>query len=74
MLTEQQSAILAFVREFSAQHGYPPTVREIGAAIGSQSPATTQRYLGKLERAGRIHRTPGISRGLRIVEPVAVAA
>lgn len=74
MLPERQSAILAFVQEFTAQHGYPPTVREIGTAVGISSPANAHWYLGKLQRAGRIHRTPGISRGLRIVEPAAAAA
>ena len=56
--------IYEFVREFIADHGYPPTVREIGEAVGLASPATVQWHLNTLRHMGQIE---GEGRTLRLV-------
>jgi repressor LexA len=65
-LTERQREILAFVNEHSAQHGYPPTVREIGTAVGLTSSSTVHAHLANLERAGLIKRDPTKPRALEL--------
>ena len=66
-LTERQKEILEFIcREISGQ-GYPPTVREIGKAVGLSSSATVHNHLNKLEEKGYIRRNPTKPRALEIV-------
>ena len=66
-LTARQREILAFVNEHSAQHGYPPTVREIGEHVGLASPSTVHAHLANLERAGLLRRDPTKPRALELV-------
>ncbi len=64
-LTERQQAVLAFVEEFIARRGYPPTVREVAAHFGFQ-PRAAADHLAALKRKGQLHREPGRSRGLTL--------
>ena len=52
MLTARQQEIWQFLVEYTDGHGYPPTVREIGDAVGLASPSTVHAHLANLERAG----------------------
>ncbi|MQB02397.1 MAG: helix-turn-helix domain-containing protein, partial [Actinobacteria bacterium] len=55
-LTERQTAILEFIAHHCRESGYPPTVREIGEAVGLASPSTVHAHLAKLEEGGHIRR------------------
>lgn len=57
-LSERQHEILKFIKSHCSHHGYPPTVREIGLAVGLASPSTVHAHLAKLEEAGEIRRDP----------------
>ena len=65
-MTERDEAIAAFVRAYWAERGYSPSLREIGAAVGMRSTSMVRYRLDKLEAAGVIERTPGISRSIRL--------
>jgi repressor LexA len=67
-LTARQQEILAFVNAHVDEHGYPPTVREIGQAVGLTSPSTVHAHLEKLERAGLIRRDATKPRALEVIE------
>src|ERR671937_2731956 len=75
MLTGRQQEIWDFLVDYVDQHGYPPTVREIGEAVGLASPSTVHAHLANLERAGLLKRDPTKPRALELVgrEPAAVA-
>ena len=66
MLTERQRQILDFLTKYVDAHGYPPTVREIGEAVGLASPSTVHAHLANLERAGLIKRDPTKPRALEL--------
>ena len=68
MLTERQRQILDFLTSYLDAHGYPPTVREIGEAVGLASPSTVHAHLANLERAGLIKRDPTKPRALELTE------
>ena len=51
-LTKRQNEILTYIKEYIVAHGYPPTVREIGADLGVSSPATIHAHLKNLEEKG----------------------
>ena len=57
-LSERQAAILEFISRHCRDTGYPPTVREIGFAVGLASPLTVHAHLAKLESGGHIKRDP----------------
>jgi repressor LexA len=57
-LSERQTAILDFISRHLEQNGYPPTVREIGLAVGLASPSTVHAHLARLEAGGYIRRDP----------------
>jgi len=57
-LSERQAAILEFISRHCRDTGYPPTVREIGFAVGLASPSTVHAHLAKLESGGHIKRDP----------------
>jgi repressor LexA len=57
-LSPRQQHILAVIREWVERHGYPPTVREIGAAVGLGSPSSVAHHLNALERRGLLRRAP----------------
>lgn len=67
MLSDRQRAILQFVREFIAQKGYPPAVREIGAAVGLSSSASVHNHLRRLQEIGFIVRDEAKPRALELV-------
>jgi repressor LexA len=66
-LTARQREIWSFVLEYVDRHGYPPTVREIGEAVGLASPSTVHAHLANLERAGLLRRDPTKPRALELV-------
>lgn len=57
-MSERRRAILTFISRHCERQGYPPTVREIGLAVGLASPSTVHGHLAKLEAAGHIRRDP----------------
>jgi repressor LexA len=68
-LTERQTAILRFISRHCRDSGYPPTVREIGLAVGLASPSTVHAHLAKLEAAGHIKRDPTKPRAMLVRVP-----
>ena len=66
-LTNRQNDVLDCIKSFSAKHGYPPTVREIGEVLGLNSPATIQSHINALEHKGYIKKTSSKYRSLEIV-------
>jgi repressor LexA len=66
-LTGRQGEIWSFLVDYVDRHGYPPTVREIGAAVGLASPSTVHAHLANLERAGLLRRDPTKPRALELV-------
>jgi len=66
-ITERQAEVLQTITELSERHGYAPTVREIGDALGGRSTCTVQRCLETLERKGYITRTPRQARTIRVL-------
>ena len=67
MLTARQQEIWQFLVEYTDGHGYPPTVREIGEAVGLASPSTVHAHLANLERAGLLRRDPTKPRALELI-------
>jgi len=67
MLTARQQEIWQFLVEYTDGHGYPPTVREIGEAVGLASPSTVHAHLANLERAGLLKRDPTKPRALDLI-------
>ena len=67
VLTARQQEIWQFLVEYVDGHGYPPTVREIGEAVGLASPSTVHAHLANLERAGLLRRDPTKPRALELV-------
>ena len=67
MLTTRQQEIWQFLAEYVDAHGYPPTVREIGEAVGLASPSTVHAHLANLERAGLLKRDPTKPRAIELV-------
>lgn len=67
MLTPRQREIWDYVVAYVDQHGYPPTVREIGQAVGLASPSTVHAHLANLERAGLLKRDPTKPRALELI-------
>jgi repressor LexA len=74
MLTARQQEIWQFLVEYTDGHGYPPTVREIGEAVGLASPSTVHAHLANLERAGLLRRDPTKPRALELIGHRTVAA
>src|SRR5687767_8198324 len=67
MLSGRQQEIWEFLAEYVGKHGYPPTVREIGEAVGLASPSTVHAHLANLERAGLLRRDPTKPRALDLI-------
>ena len=63
-LTAKQQQIYDYIRSFTAEHGYPPSVREIGEAVGLSSPSTVHFHLKGLEQAGVITKAAGKTRAI----------
>jgi len=66
LLTARQQEIWNYLVEYVDRHGYPPTVREIGEAVGLASPSTVHAHLANLERAGFLRRDPTKPRALEL--------
>lgn len=67
-LTKRQEQIFDFIKQTVRQKGYPPSVREIGAAVGLNSSATVHSHLASLEGKGLIRRDPTKPRAIEILE------
>jgi repressor LexA len=65
-LTGRQQEIWTFLVDYVDRRGYPPTVREIGEAVGLASPSTVHAHLANLERAGLLRRDPTKPRALEL--------
>ncbi|MBL7256832.1 transcriptional repressor LexA [Paractinoplanes lichenicola] len=68
-LSKRQRQILSMIREWIEQHGYPPTIREIGAAVGLDSPSSVAHQLKVLEDRGFIRRGARGSRAIDVRTP-----
>jgi repressor LexA len=66
-LTERQTKILDYIRYVTKSRNYPPSVREIGEAVGLSSSSTVHNHLNQLERRGLIKRDPSKSRTVQLV-------
>jgi repressor LexA len=74
-LTERQKEILDFIEAQMRERGYPPSVREIGEAVGLTSPSTVHSHLATLQRYGFLHRDPTKPRALEVrYDPTSGAA
>lgn len=67
LLSKRQQRILEFVNDYVAENGYPPSIREIGAAVGISSTSVVSYHLRRLEEKGCIGRDREVSRGLKVV-------
>ncbi len=67
-LTPGQARVLAAVERFLARHRYPPTVQDVGAAVGITA-ASAHELIAQLARKGYLAREPGKARGLRVLRP-----
>ena len=65
-LTPKQQRIYDFIRTFTRRQGYPPTLREIGQAVGVRSPSTVKYHLDNLRQAGLIQWDGGKTRSLSL--------
>ncbi len=70
-LTKRQQEILDFIRGHTESHGYPPTVRDIGKAVGLASSSTVHAHLANLERIGLLRRDPSKPRALELLDRAA---
>jgi len=70
-LSKRQQLIYNYIISFSAEHGYPPSVREIGAQVGLKSPSTVHFHLKALVEKGLIGKVDGKTRTLTILDPAA---
>ncbi len=67
-LSDRQREIIAFIGKFSREHGYPPTIRQIGEAAKISSTSVVNYNLNKLEKDGYLTRDLKVSRGVRLVD------
>ena len=66
-LTSKQEEVLKYIKEFIAEHKYPPSIREIGASIGLKSPATVYVHLNNLEDKGYIKKESTKNRAIELL-------
>ena len=69
-LTKRQQEIFDFIKNYSAKHGYPPTVRDIGKAVGLASSSTVHAHLANLEKLGILRRDPSKPRAIELLDRV----
>ena len=67
-LTKRQQEIFDFIKRYSAEFGYPPTVRDIGKAVGLASSSTVHAHLANLERIGMLRRDPTKPRAIELLD------
>jgi repressor LexA len=65
-LSDRQIRILEFIQQYLEEHSYPPTIREIGKAVGIPSTSVVKYNLERLQEKGHIERSEEVSRGLRL--------
>ena len=70
VLSERQLQVLTFIKEKVLERGYPPSVREIGEAIGLSSPSTVHSHLSALVKAGLLRRDPSKPRAIEVLDPL----
>ena len=70
-LTKRQQEIFDFIKRYSSQHGYPPTVRDIGKAVGLTSSSTVHAHLSNLEKLGMLRRDPTKPRAIEMLDRAA---
>jgi len=73
-LSDRQRRMLDFIMQYSRDHGYPPSIREIGQAVGISSTSVVNYNLNRLVDEGYLDRQQNVSRGLRLTEKVGQAA
>jgi repressor LexA len=66
-LTKRQQEIADFIKHYAAKYGYPPTVREIGKAVGLASSSTVHAHLANLEKYGILKRNPAKPRAIELL-------
>lgn len=66
-LTKRQKEIFDFIKRYAAKTGYPPTVREIGKAVGLHSSSTVHAHLANLEKIGLLRRDPSKPRAIEVL-------
>jgi repressor LexA len=67
-LTKRQQEIFDFIKSYSAKFGYPPTVRDIGKAVGLASSSTVHAHLANLEKLGLLRRDPSKPRAIELLD------
>src|SRR5262245_10792887 len=67
-LTKRQQEIFDFIKKYSAKYGYPPTVRDIGKAVGLASSSTVHAHLANLEKLGLLRRDPTKPRAIEMLD------
>ena len=67
-LTKRQQEIFDFIKKYSAKYGYPPTVRDIGKAVGLASSSTVHAHLANLEKVGLLRRDPSKPRAIEMLD------
>jgi repressor LexA len=72
-LTKRQQEIFDFIKKYSAKYGYPPTVRDIGKAVGLASSSTVHAHLANLEKVGLLRRDPTKPRAIELLDRAADA-
>jgi repressor LexA len=70
-LTKRQQEIFEFIKRYSASNGYPPTVRDIGKAVGLASSSTVHAHLANLEKIGLLRRDPTKPRAIELLDRAA---
>jgi repressor LexA len=67
-LTKRQQEIFDFIKRYSSSHGYPPTVRDIGKAVGLASSSTVHAHLANLEKIGLLRRDASKPRAIELLD------
>ena len=73
-LTDRQTRMLEFIQKFSAENGYPPSIRQIGKDVGISSTSVVNYNLNRLVEEGYLSRDQNVSRGIRLTDKVANVA
>ena len=73
-LTKRQQEIFDFIKRYSARYGYPPTVRDIGKAVGLASSSTVHAHLANLEKVGLLRRDPSKPRAIELLDRATATA
>ena len=66
-MTNRQQEIFQFIKRYASKYGYPPTVREIGKAVGLASSSTVHAHLANLEKSGLLRRNPAKPRAIEVL-------